>query len=736
MSNKTKRIAKGLGASALAVATIASGLSFGTVSASAATASTQATGKSFQLVSRVSANSYTALVENGAGVDAVQSFGTLAAAQAAAVTLTAVPLPDGFFAIRTPSGGCAASWNVGEGYLGFDLLPKTTSSDCSTLEGAASQFYWWTQNAQGNIVGASSPQRTWVVTPTVQGGKYRMQIGGSGQFVGIPADLGATHAALTAAGVFPADVSRPAVIAGSSEPNTRIEVRENGGKLVASTTSDADGDWTIDFPAPDIRGSLYTVHVNQVIDGDANGNVQVDLNYGARVSITTPTDQASSPAGATTISGAGEPGSQVRVRNNGGTTPVLSTTVAANGTWTGSANLTAGEHVLEATQLSKGARTTTATVTVNPGEANVEFTAAGRFDADDATRPAVAHGSAPAGSTVILRNSVGTEIGRATAGDDDTWQIAIDPARATSGVNSFSAIVQGDAGNAKSFTLDYGTVAPTVVTTPALNSTVAPGTVRFAGTGQPGSKIVVRGSVRQVATATVNAQGAWSAESTVQLPKGSYNLYFDQTSKGGLKGTIQHRFFLGETAPVVTPPTVTSPGSGDVLDTLTPEFRGTGYEGATITVRGSSRVIATGTVMNGRWVATTSAAAPLAPGSYNLYVDQSIRGTVTSTIRIAFTVSNEAFRELTLSAPAQNENVMVLRPTFVGTATPGAEIRVGSSRTTVATATVAADGTWRATPDFDLARGGTYRGLEVKQTLKSGKTSTVSATFTVDRKAQ
>ncbi|MFS0729213.1 Ig-like domain-containing protein [Curtobacterium sp. 1P10AnD] len=380
----------------------------------------------------------------------------------------------------------------------------------------------------------------------------------------------------------------------------------------------------------------------------------------------------------------------------------------------------------------------TVSVTVSAGEADVELTAAGWFDVEDETKPSVAFGAAPHGSTVVLRNSVGPEIGRAVA-KGDAYEIAIDPAKATSGVNTFGVIIEGAPGSeVRSFMLDYGRpAARVIVTRPEPGSTVKPGVVEFRGTGEPGARLVVRGSSREVASTRVGADGSWSAANAADmpLPAGKYDLYFDQVGKGGLTSTVRHAFTIGQVAPIVTPHTVTSPGAGDVLETLTPEFRGAGHEGATITVRGSSRVVATGTVVNGQWVAKTDPDAPLTPGTYNLYVDQSVRGTVTGTIRASFTVSNEAFRELTLSAPAQNENVTTLRPTFVGTATPGAEIRVGSSRTTVATATVGEDGTWRATALDDLARGGTYN-LEVKQTTKSGKVSTVSAPFTVDRNAQ
>ncbi|MBA8989727.1 hypothetical protein FHW23_000959 [Curtobacterium pusillum] len=525
-----------------------------------------------------------------------------------------------------------------------------------------------------------------------------------------------------------------AKVSGKAQAGATVRLFDEAGKQIAETTASAEGTWAAEVPAPNAGGD-YKITVAQFINDERNGDLDLTIGYGKGVEVTSPQDGDSHAGGAIDITGTGAAGAKVTVSE--GRTVLGEATVLSNLRWSvEDIDLSNAEHKLTVTQKSKGANVTSQTITLNPGEGVVDLTAAGRFDAQDATKPATAYGSAPSGSTVVLRNSVGTEIGR-TVAKDNSYTITIDPSKVTSGTNTFSVIIEGQSENAKSFTLNYGApAADVVVTKPEKNGTVKPGRVEFAGTGQAGAKVVVRGSSREVASATVNGQGAWSATSTMELGAGQYDLYFDQVGKGGISKTIRHAFTIGESAPIVTPHTVTSPGEDEVVETLAPEFRGTGHEGATITVRGSSRVVATGTVQNGQWVAKTDAASPLAPGSYSLYVDQSIRGTVVSTIRASFTVSNEAFRELTLSSPAQGENVTVLRPTFVGTATPGAEIRVGSSRTTVATATVGQDGTFRATADFDLAKGGTYAGLEVKQTTKSGKTSTVSSTFTIDRNAQ
>ena len=627
---------------------------------------------------------------------------------------TTVTRPEEFTALTATAGV------VDQGARSVSVSGAATKGAQIRLRGqqVATSNGQWSTTANGLSVGRNDLTfEQWV------GGVYR-----DSRTVAVTVDP--PQATLTASGSFPSDISQRARISGVGAKGATIVIRSGGAEVGRVQAISADGSYVWDAPAP-LAGGPRAYSVSQIVGGTEAGNVPVSLDYGTAVSITSHEDQAAADAGATTFAGRGEDGSRVRVSVNG--TDLPETTVE-NGVWSVTGVLVAGEHTVAVTQMSKGANTTGVTVTLNPGATEVELSAAGRFDAEDETKAAEAFGSAPTGSIVVLRNSLGQEIGRATASGDE-YVITIDPAQATSGVNAFTVVIDGAESEVRSFTLDYGLpAARVVVTTPAENGTVAPGRVAFGGTGEAGARIIVRGSSREIATTRVGADGAWSATSTTELPAGAYVLYFDQVVRGGITSTVRHAFTVGE-APIA-PFTVTSPGPDEVLDTLTPEFRGTGHEGATITARGSSRVIGSGTVQNGQWLVQTDSSAPLAPGSYNLYVDQSIGGTVVATVRVAFTVSNEAFRELTLSAPAQNEVVTTLRPTFVGTATPGAEIRVGSSRTTVATATVARDGTWRATADFDLERGGTYTGLEVKQTTPSGKTSTVSSSFTVARGAE
>ncbi|MFS0729214.1 hypothetical protein ABC270_03935 [Curtobacterium sp. 1P10AnD] len=803
MSNKTKRLAKGLGASALAVATIATGLSFGPSAAladeDADTAHKTyakfaiATSERWFSIQNLSGAEYMipALDESDAltkalavsvpgarwgemhiensdkciGVTTFSSGGYIGVVQDCDGSevqmfqlddgkLTPKVAPDHYLTNLTAGATPAALWfrgsgtpvTIGPGFSAFNgSVTSTNFTERSAVvtgsgEPGANVVLQWGDgeyedatrvNDDGvwdfeldNLKLGSNPVKLLQYENQQLTGEYEL-------------DVELKVAELTVQHEFGDAAEDLVTLSGSAQAGAIVQVFNEDDQMVVASepANEVTGAWSVELPAPN-KGGSYDLNVYQSLQGERTSKTPLSIDYGKQLVIDRPESGFAHPGGQLDVRGTGESDAVVEVhegdRRVGG--PV---TVRPTGNWSlKTIELNASEHKLTVTQKSKGGNVQAETIVVNAGEDTVELTAAGRFNAADSTKPAEAFGSAPTGSTVVLRNSVGTEIGRAVA-KGDAYVIPIDPAKATSGVNTFSVVMEGaPESDAKSFTLNYGQpAAAVVVTKPAENGTVEPGRIAFAGTGATGSKIVVRGSIREVASGTVTA-GAWSATSTVDLQKGSYDLYFDQIAKGGLTSTVRHAFTIGETAPIVTPHTVTSPAAGAVVDTLTPEFRGTGHEGATITVRGSSRVVATGTVQNGQWAAKTDPDAPLTPGTYNLYVVQSVRGTVTGTIRVAFTVSNEAFRELSLSAPAQGETVTVLRPTFVGTATPGAEITVASSRRTVATATVDEFGTFRATALFDLERGGSYPGLEVKQVTKTGKSSTTAAFFTVDRNAQ
>ncbi len=276
-------------------------------------------------------------------------------------------------------------------------------------------------------------------------------------------------------------------------------------------------------------------------------------------------------------------------------------------------------------------------------------------------------------------------------------------------------------------------VVPVAITAPQQGSTVETARPVFAGTGDDGATIEVRGSSRVVATTTVK-DGKWSVPAGFDLADGRYNLRVVQTATNNEVSEKTASFTISTKVSVI-PVKVVSPAAGSVIEHSSPTFTGTGHEGATIVVRGSVTELGRTVVKDGKWEMTLG--IRLANGDYSFYVDQIPTKGDPSTIRHAITVNNPISAPITVTTPKQGGSsltvVDTVRPVFQGTATPLAEITIGSSRTTIATTTADTKGNWTATSDRDLDAGGTYR-LTATQS-KAGKTNTTPVAFIVASKA-
>lgn len=418
----------------------------------------------------------------------------------------------------------------------------------------------------------------------------------------------------------------------------------------------------------------------------------------------------------------------------------------------------------DAVELQRGASTDVPFIVQNKQNrtdmvGTVELTApAGTTFADGQTTVSAQYRSGDSGSwtsyaKLDLRNgtlnadktkltfALDTDGGNMLAGEQYRYVLKVNaPADAAAGESKMGYVYQGTSsqgsysatGSTTTKLADVSDPAELVVETPANGSTVTVKRPVFSGTGEPGAAIEISGSTKVVATTTVDPEGNWTADANFDLVDGNYNLTAKQSPVGGTPSTASVKFTV-KTAETIAPVRVTSPAAGSITDDRTPTFTGTGHNGAKITVRGSQTVLDTATVVDGKWELTSKVSLP--NGDYDLYVDQTVQGK-TTTIRHKITVNNPLTASIKVVTPKQGTpltEVDTLRPTFTGTATPGAAISVGSSRTTIATGNADARGNWTATATSDLAAGGTYN-LTAKQT-KGGKESTTPAAFTVSSKA-
>ncbi|WP_144762029.1 ricin-type beta-trefoil lectin domain protein [Curtobacterium sp. 9128] len=240
-----------------------------------------------------------------------------------------------------------------------------------------------------------------------------------------------TADALTFDTTFPPDIDAPVVASGTAHPGALVSLfGPDGQPIGAPVTADVvSGAWSTTIPAPDAGGS-YRVTASQSLSGlrDTTHDVTKGVDYGAAVTIDTPADDSVQPAGPLRMEGRGEPESRIEVLDTSNGDVVVGRSadgVLPNGRWTLDTDaLDRSEHVLRVVQHSKGANTTVAEVTVNPG--STSRLAPVTLTRPDTVTPGVTNtfvGTAEPDATYEVLNVSGTPLvpGSLSVAGDGTW---------------------------------------------------------------------------------------------------------------------------------------------------------------------------------------------------------------------------------------------------------------------------------------------------------------------------
>ncbi|MFJ3075450.1 BapA/Bap/LapF family large adhesin [Pseudomonas sp. NPDC087029] len=289
-----------------------------------------------------------------------------------------------------------------------------------------------------------------------------------------------------------------AQLSGRGEAGSTVQVRDAAGNVIATGTVGADGTFQLTLAPPVNNGSTL-----QVVLVDAAGNVSPptpitssDLQPPAQ-----PTDLAL--AGGITLTGHGEPGSTVQVRDANGTL-IGTGQVAADGTFS---------------------------LTLNPAQANGEtldirlVDAAGNrsavleFQAPDITPPGLVSnivvgsgglqlaGRGEAGATVEVRDANGNLIGSGVVGANGTFLIDLDPAVQP---GAQLDLVQIDSAGNSSPVLDYQVPLTATPDSPS-NLVIAGDGSSISGTAPAGSRVEVHdANGTLVGTIVVGADGTFT----------------------------------------------------------------------------------------------------------------------------------------------------------------------------------------------------------------------------------
>ncbi|WP_173655712.1 BapA/Bap/LapF family large adhesin [Sphingomonas turrisvirgatae] len=268
----------------------------------------------------------------------------------------------------------------------------------------------------------------------------------------------------------------------------------------------------------------------------------------------------------TTVSGTGEAGASVEVRNAAGAV-IGRGQVGTNGNYSVAVDQAQanGERLSVVQTDAAGNASPPATLTAP------DITAPAAPSLTIASDGASAAGTGEPGATVTVRDGTGTIIGSAVVGADGNVTIPLSPPQANGG--TLPAVQTDAAGNASS----AATLTAPDITAPAAPSlTIASDGAGVTGTGEPGATITVRdGTGAIIGSAVVGADG------NVTIP-----LSPPQANGGTL--TAVQTDAAGNASPAATlaAPDITAPAAPSL--TIAPDgasVTGTDEPGATVTVR-------------------------------------------------------------------------------------------------------------------------------------------------------
>ena len=572
---------------------------------------------------------------------------------------------------------------------------------------------------------------------------------------------GTINAAEQAAGV---------TLTGTAQPGSTVDV--TFGTTTLAATVDANGNWTVDFPASAIATGEYEATITAVAT-DANGNsstttgtMQVDTI--ADVAVSTGgvagdgTINGAEQAAGVTLTGTAQPGSTVDVTFG---TTTLAATVDANGNWTVDfppSAIATGEYEATVTAVATDANgnssTSTGTIQVDTfvntfGYTSTTGGADGVINATEAQAGLIVTGNAEPGSTVSVVLGGVTQV--ATVSADGSWTATYGAGQLAPGTYSTDMVATATdaAGNTSTITqtvnVDTEAGSLTISAHPiegddVINAVEASDGVVLSGTSDAGAvvQVTMGGVTHSVVT---NAAGVWQANfAASEIPAGTYvaDITATTTDAAGNVRTVTDSVNVDTNVDNMSVNTV----EGDDVVSGAEHSNGVAVTGTTEV--GSSVIITIGgqsvngmVDANGNWTANFSA-GQIPTGEYttNMAVTSTDAAGNVKTINQSVQVDT-LVNELSLSsAPVEGDNVVNQAEAsdginLSGQVEPGSTVMVDFEGTTLA-ANVDAAGNWSiAIPASAIPAGSYDADITVMATDAVGNTATISDTLAIDTDA-
>ncbi len=376
----------------------------------------------------------------------------------------------------------------------------------------------------GTVLGTATTGPTGQYTVTLASGKATAK-----QTVNVVAknDTGLESQPTTA--MTPADVTTPTIgditgdsttgyeITGTADPNTTIEVRNPDGTIIGTTTTDDQGNFTVDLPAGAANpGDTLTV-VGKDGDGNESQPTEVTVPEDATVAAPTVTTVTGTTATGYQVTGTAEPNVTIEIHNEAGLVIATGTTDGAGAfTITLPTGTATAKEALTAIAKDAAGKESNPTAFKTPADPDAPVTTP-TVDkiTGSTTKGYQVVGAAEVGTTVEVRDADGTVLGMATTGTDGKYTVTLEPGKASA--NETITVVAKNATGKESQPATATT--PADLATPTIDSITGNSGKGYeiTGTAEPKTTIDVRdadGTI--IAATTANETGQY----TVTLPAG------------------------------------------------------------------------------------------------------------------------------------------------------------------------------------------------------------------------
>ena len=376
----------------------------------------------------------------------------------------------------------------------------------------------------GTVLGTATTGPTGQYTVTLASGKATAK-----QTVNVVAknDTGLESQPTTA--MTPADVTTPTIgditgdsttgyeITGTADPNTTIEVRNPDGTIIGTTTTDDQGNFTVDLPAGAANpGDTLTV-VGKDGDGNESQPTEVTVPEDATVAAPTVTNVTGTTATGYQVTGTAEPNVTIEIHNEAGLVIATGTTDGAGAfTITLPTGTATANEALTAIAKDAAGKESNPTAFKTPADPDAPV-ATPTVDkiTGSTTKGYQVVGAAEVGTTVEVRDADGTVLGMETTGTDGKYTVTLEPGKASA--NETITVVAKNATGKESQPATATT--PADLATPTIDSITGNSSKGYeiTGTAEPKTTIDVRdadGTI--IAATTANETGQY----TVTLPAG------------------------------------------------------------------------------------------------------------------------------------------------------------------------------------------------------------------------